>query len=205
MSIVVMFWHGSHDGLLGHFLSGPLDDFRIWCLASEEQFPGELHPALVPLLDAVLREGPDALRPTTAAEAWVVDRLLDTYCGIFASCDRPDLMQSTVEAFLRVSRYETILAALSQWPHHRTARRLWSYLLEGRPVVRDPGKFPYGSEDAVYRLSYWSADEVVLLDRVFADPSARWLSVADTDALGCTRTALAAARARGSGLITSVS
>jgi hypothetical protein len=81
----VEFWHGAEDGLLGHFLAAPLREFQAWCVEINTDFPGEIQPAILPLLNAVLSRGASALYAATEADARICDELLDTYYGEF--CD----------------------------------------------------------------------------------------------------------------------
>ena len=95
MGTYVEFWHGSVDGLLGHFVSSPLESFRSWCVEVNSEFPGDIETSILPLLDAVMRKGPLALNATTKVEALLCDQLIDTRHGIIhvtaeaMAADRP--------------------------------------------------------------------------------------------------------------------
>lgn len=204
MGTFVEFWHGAEDGLLGHFLAGPLDAFQAWCVNTESEFPGDIQPTVLPLLDVVFSRGALALCATTKAEALACDELLDTYYGMFCDYVRHDLLEPANDSILYVSRYHSIRVALEVEPSHSAELRLWSYLLNGRPVLRDPTALPYISLDNAFWLSFWSAAEVALMLRTIASPFPTWLLAADPDALRNTEMALASAAARGSGLIISV-
>ena len=205
MGTYVEFWHGSVDGLLGHFVSSPLESFRSWCVEVNSEFPGDIETSILPLLDAVMGEGPLALNATTKVEALLCDQLIDTYYGMF--CDwgpGRDLLERANDHMLYARRFESVMLALEKQPAHHVEKLLWFYLLNGRPVVRDPAVLPYESSDNAFWLSYWSAAEVALMSRMFAPPLAAWLLAADAGALRDTEIALTAATARGTGLIISV-
>ncbi len=204
MGTYVQFWRGTEDGLLGHFLGGPLDAFRKWCIEAIADYPGDLEPAIVPLLEAVLAVGASALQAETAAQAALVDRLLDTYYGHFCDGKCPELLESADGSLLYVRRYDSILEALARLPDKNAELLLWSYLIGGRAVQRDQAVLPYQSEDGIFRLSYWSAEETALMGRLLIGPVAGWLRDVDAGALECTAAAIESAMAQRTGLIITV-
>ncbi len=204
MGTYVQFWHGAEDGLLGHFLSGPLGDFRAWCINTIEEFPGEIDPSILPLLEKIQSNGWNALAVKSPEDASIVDRLLDTYYGSFCDLERKELFEMTGDAVLYVRRYDSIGEALAASSDKRVESQLWSYVRSGRAAGRDQTIFPYLPGGDVFRLSFWSAAEVALLGRVLTSTPAEWLRDADPDALECTLMAIESALARHEGLIITV-
>ncbi len=86
------------------------------------------------------------------------------------------------------------------------AATLTGYILSGRPVLRDASAQPFYSEDNVFRLSYWTAEEVSQLKLTFDSLSESHLRDLDPDwgALPSTQEATNAAFNRKSGLIITV-
>ena len=112
MGTYVEFWHGSVDGLLGHFVTSPLESFRSWCVEVNAEFPGDIETSILPLLDAVMREGPLALNATTKVEALLCDQLIDTYYGMF--CDwgpGRDLLERANDHMLYARRFQSVMLA----------------------------------------------------------------------------------------------
>ncbi len=204
MGTYVQFWLGADDGLLGHFLAGPLDAFRAWCDDTIVEFPGELDPLIVPLVEKIRTSGPAALEAHTAGEAAVVDDLMSAYYGSFCDFVRKDQLEMVGDALLYVSRYDTIADVLINASDKRVESLLWSFIRSGRAIGRDQATLPYTSGDDAFRLSYWTADETELLGDALTGAPDEWLRDCDTDAMECTLMAIRAAISRRTGLIITV-
>ncbi len=204
MGTYVQFWHGADDGLLGHFLAGPLDAFRAWCDDTIIDFPGEVNPLIVPLLEVIRTTGRAALKVHTVGEAAVVDELLSTYYGSFCDFVRKDQLEMVGDAVLYARRYDTIADALVNASDKPIESLLWSYIRSGRAVERDQTTLPFFSSNDIFRLSYWTADETELMGKALTSTSAEWLSDCDADALECTLIAVESAMLRRAGLIMTV-
>uniref|UniRef100_UPI00105099C6 hypothetical protein n=1 Tax=Variovorax sp. GV025 TaxID=3450240 RepID=UPI00105099C6 len=202
MGIYAQFWHCHPAGLVDEFLSGPLDEFDAWLLETNAEFPGDIDASVQPLLRVVRSNGRAALNALNAAEATAVDRLMDTYFGMFCDMKRRDIKQAADQSLLRASHYAKMLDSSNGVAAHSAALELWSFMFSGRAVARDSNVFPYASEDGVYHLSYWCCDEVSLLDEAFAAKS--FATEVDPRALAAVKNALASALARRSGLITEI-
>ena len=204
MGTYVQFWHGADDGLLGHFLAGPLDVFRAWCDDTIIEFPGEFDPLIVPLLESIRTTGHAALKAHTVGEAAVVDELLITYYGSFCDLVRKDQLEMVGDAVLYARRYDTIADALVNASDKPIESLLWSYIRSGRAAVRDQTTLPFISSNDIFRLSYWTADETELMRKTLTSTPAEWLRDCDADALECTLMALESAMLRRAGLIMTV-
>lgn len=202
MGIYIQFWHCHPSGLADEFLSGPLEAFEAWCNETAADFPDDIEPTILPLLEAVQARGGSALGAASEAEAIAVDRLLDTYFGMFCDQQRPDLMRAADPSLLPARHFRGMFGTSREASPCSTAFELWSFLFTGRAVGRDSSLLPYRSADGVYHLAYWSAQEVMLLDDAFAAD----LVSADVEAraLNAARNAVATARRQGTGLIIQV-
>jgi len=199
MGIYVTFWHCHPAGLVDEFLGGPLDEFESWLAATMAEFPGDIEGSAYPLLKAVRANGRAALEATTSADAMAVDRLMDAYFGMFCDMKRAELKRRADQSMLYSRYFEGMFGSSDETAASSAAFRLWSFILKGRPGCRDPNLLPYESEDGVYRLSYWTLDEVKLLrEAVIAGAQAPGV---EARAQTATKNALAGALEQGSGLI----
>lgn len=201
MGIHISFWHGSHDGLLGHFLSLPHAEIEAWLLQCMEQFPEEFDPAILALLQNFRRHGVEALKVDSAADAKLVDELLKVCYGQY--CDQHidrSMLQDASSSTLHLRRYDTITDALRRANAPPDILKLWHYLFTGRPLLRDPSLLPFNFNDDIYRIGYWTADEVLALQG--------WLQAtigADEHAKDAALVAMATAAERKQGLIMTMS
>ncbi len=202
MGIYVTFWHCHPAGLADEFLGGPLDEFDSWLAATIAEFPGDIEESVYPLLKAVRANGRAALEATTSADAMTVDRLMDAYFGMFCDKERAGLKRHADQSLLYARHFEGMFGSDNETAVSSAAFRLWDFMFKGRPECRDPNLLPYESEDGVYRLSYWTLDEVKLLrDAVIAGAQAPGV---EERARTATKNALASAFEQGAGLIIEV-
>lgn len=202
MGIYLQFWHCHPDGLAEEFLAGPLGDFESWCHTTLEDFPGDIEPDVIPLLQAVRTHDHSALFATNRSEAMLVDHLIDVYYGLFCDIARPDLKRAADSSLLAAERYRRLFDTVTEPPGSRRALELWNCAFNGRPICRDPTVFPYTSRDGVFHISYWSSEEVTILHKTIATllipPSI------DSRVTTATINALANAHAQKSGLVVTV-
>ncbi|WP_198087167.1 hypothetical protein [Variovorax sp. E3] len=199
MGIYAQFWHCHPAGLADEFLSGPLEEFDSWLLEIMAAFPDDVDPAVYPLLQTVQANGRTALHALTAPEAAAVDRLMDAYFGMFCDMKRGDVKRSAEQSLLRAPCSRGMLGSGNHAAALGVAFELWNFVFSGRAVARDSSLLPYVSGDGVYHLSYWSLDEVRLLDEAFAvGPIPEEV---DLKALAVVKNALASALTQRSGLI----
>lgn len=198
MGIYAQFWHCHPAGLAEEFLAGPLDEFDAWCVETVTESPGDIDTSVYLLLQLVQAHGRTVLSATSETEANAVDRLLDAYFGRFCDLRRQDLKKRADGSLLRARSYRNLFGLSRESSACSAAFDLWNYLFTGRAVGRDAKVLPYKSEDGVYHLSFWSPDEVILLDRALATSIA--LSEDEFAARAAATNALANARKNGAGL-----
>jgi hypothetical protein len=163
MGIMVSFWLGAEDGIRSHFLSAPLDQFENWVSEIEAEYPGEFPPGLLDLIRDVRSQGALALQTTDRIRAEQIDRMLDEFYGGF--CDYGPGKEFLVEAvspwILRVLWYDEAIDLLRRAGLGSETLRLWKFLIEGRPLLRDPETLPYtwAGEHGAFRLGYWTLAE----------------------------------------------
>ena len=141
------------------------------------------------LARAVCR-GSRTLHAESTEDAFAIDRLVDFYVGAYQDIAGVRAYPSLDNRWLYVSRWIDA--------RDRSAGRLdalLGHLLDGRGIGRRDGIYPYASSDGVFRVGFWTLDEVRELSELFITPS---------DAQAATRDALDAALARQSGLVTIV-
>ncbi len=202
MGIYVTFWHCHPAGLADEFLGGPLDEFDSWIVATTAEFSEDIEESVYPLLKAVRANGRVALEATTSAGAMAVDRLMDTYFGMFCDMERQDLKRHADRSLLYARHFEGMFDSVDETAASSAAFVLWDFMFTGRPDCRDPKLLPYKSKDDVYRLSYLTLDEVKLLrEAVIAGAQAPGV---EARARTATKNALGCAFEQGSGLMIEV-
>lgn len=159
MGILVHFWLGNEDGICSHFLSAPLDQFEEWASDAEAEFPNEIGTRVLDLIRDVRCRGAPALQTTNCVRALEIDRMLDMFYGHFCDFERQELLVKASPSLVRARRYYEVTDLLRRAELSSETLGLWRFLLEGRPVLRDPEALPYNSEDGVFRLSYWTLAE----------------------------------------------
>src|SRR5262245_2907532 len=83
MSVRATFSFGSPDGIEGHLLSGPMPEFLRFLDEMEHNDPSLAVPGLRSLVEKVIQVGAPALSSYTAAQAAVVDALVEVYYNWF--------------------------------------------------------------------------------------------------------------------------
>ena len=202
MGIYLTFWHCHPAGLAEEFVSGPLEEFGAWCEEITAEFPDDIAPAVHPLLMTVQARGVDGLRATTRAEATAVDRLMDTYFGMFCDMSRPGLKRAADPSLLPVRHFRGMFGDSQRICGGGSAFELWNFIFTGRAVGRDSSLLPYVSDDGVYRLAYWSSKEVIRLGEAFADKPAP--NDIDVRAVEAAQSAVTRACEQGTGVILQV-
>jgi hypothetical protein len=160
MGVSVEFLFGSPDGIEGHFLSGPLEEFQEWYHQSFEEFSGEKKdPRVAMLIENILLQGHTALSVTTLEQAVVMDKMMHYYYGTF--CNSVCLNQTVLafEGWVKVSGLEPLRDILKVHCGSKALRYL-TYLFDGRGVGRNHEVIAYQPVDDVFRLGYWTATEV---------------------------------------------
>jgi hypothetical protein len=160
MGIMVSFWLGAEDGIRSHFLSAPLDQFeKNWASEIEAEYPDRFGDWLLGLIRDVRSRGALALQTSDRIRAEQIDQMLAEFYGGF--CDGPgkELLAEASPGMLRVQWYCEAIDLLHRAKLSDETLRLWKFLIEGRPVLRDPEALPYTSDDGIFHLSYWTLAE----------------------------------------------
>lgn len=202
MGIYATFWHCHPDGLAQELLSGPLEEFSAWCQQTAADFPDDIEPSSLSLLNAIRAQGTAALKATTSDEAAAIDRLVDVYFGLFCDSGRPDLKRAAHPSLLRARHFQKMFGSSRETSKYPAAFDLWRFTLTGRGVGRDSNAFPYRSCDGVYRLAYWTLGEVAVLDDAFSADAVA--GDVDREAVAVARAAVSAARTQQTGLIVEI-
>ena len=202
MGIYAMFWHCHPEGLAQELLSGPLEEFSAWCQQTAADFPDDIEPSSLSLLNAIRARSMAALKATTSDEATAIDRLVDAYFGLFCDSDRRDLKRAAHPSLLRARYFQGMFGSSRETSQCPAAFDLWRFTLTGRGVGRDSDAFPYRSGDGVYRLTYWTLGEVAVLDDAFSANAVA--GDVDRDAVAAARAAVSTARAQRTGLIVEI-
>jgi hypothetical protein len=160
MGIRVSFWLGAEDGICSHFLSSPLDQFEKWASDAEAEFPNEIGTGVLDVIRDVRSRGSLAFQTADPVRAVEIDRTLDQFYGCFCEFGPgQERLVYAVPSIVTVRRYHAAADLLRRAELGSGTLRLWTFLLEGRPVLRDPEALPYISEDGVFRLGYWTFAE----------------------------------------------
>jgi hypothetical protein len=158
LGIRVSFYLGAPDGLEGHFWGSGPRQFRDWVRYVEEEHRGTFSPALLCRLDRIVAEDPSSLLPTDRADAEILDEVFDAFVGLY--CTSADgLLRYASESMVYVGWYGQAQARIES-QCSRQVSQCWSYLLDGRPMRRPSTAHPYTPRDPVFRLGYWTAEEV---------------------------------------------
>lgn len=202
MGIYATFWHCHPEGLAREFMSGPLEEFSAWCETTSADFPDDIEPSSLSLLPMIRARGIDALTVTTMAEATAVDRLLDTYFGLFCDTSRPSLKRAADPSLLRARRFQGMFGSSRDTSRCAAAFDLWRFVITGRGVGRDSNVLPYRSGDFDYRLAYWTSGEVLVLHDAFCADAVP--AEVDRSAFTAAKNAVTAAREQRTGLIVEI-
>ncbi|WP_027483615.1 hypothetical protein [Deinococcus pimensis] len=205
MSVQSLFFLGSPDGLVAHFLSGPLDDFERWYAAWLAEEPGFLDDRGPEVIREVRQGGRDALASASTRVPSVVDEVLSWYYGLFTDVQLPpDAWVRAGVSMIRRDEFFKLERALVD-RGLIDAADLVTFILKGRPVLRDAEVQPYVESDPLSppSLAFWTQEEVERLhdllgglgeaERLVLDPG--W------GALPALLDAVSAARERRTGVV----
>lgn len=154
MSVRVGFYLGSRDGLLQHFLAGPLSEFLDWYRENQVEFPEDVDPLLPEFLEKVIVKGESHLLFPEPAN--LTDRLLTDYYGIFYQ----GRLRSAEDSALRLDYYIEDENQMEKDGHTRLVD-LMHIIQAGRSVAKNNNAFNSG--DDIFRLGFWNFDEVIEL------------------------------------------
>ncbi|WP_027482464.1 hypothetical protein [Deinococcus pimensis] len=162
MSVSASFYLGSPDGLVSHFLSGPLDDFEHWYAERLEKHPDFLGRRVLNVIRQVRQGGRDALAAASTRVPWMVDETLSWYYGLFTDTHLPpDGWKRAAVPTIRRDEIVKLEKALVDRGLTETAE-LVTFILTGRPVLRDPEVQPFVPDDpqSPPTLAFWTLEEV---------------------------------------------
>ena len=170
MGIRMMFDLGAPDGLEGIFWGSGPNKFRDWVYLIAEQDNGAeeenmMYPVeLLGRLDRVIDEGPTSLLPTDLVDAQLIDAIFEAFVGDYCNFVARNLLRPATERMLYARNFRDAQDQINLRCSVDTAR-CWEHMLEGRAVGRPPEPYPYTQMSVVYRLGYWTADEVGQIHR----------------------------------------
>ena len=157
---MVSFWLGAEDGMLSHFLSA-LDPFESWASEVDAEYPDELGDGVLNLIRDIQNQGAHVLRATDRDQASKIDRMIDDFYGAF--CDygpgKELVVDTPSSGAVRVQWYGGATDVLRCAGADSETLRLWNFLIEGRPVLRNPEALPYISDGGFFSLDYWTFAE----------------------------------------------
>lgn len=160
MGIRVSFFVGAVDGLETILLDS-MSDFKKWYEKLIEEWPDECDLEILESANEILAGGRDVLNVYDQASATKVDKLVDEFVGSFCDYgDGPHILKNAHESCLYLRRYA---AYRDHFEIGSPLRRFWDFLLDGRPVFRDPETFPYKPTDGLFSVSFVTADEARVL------------------------------------------
>ena len=175
MGIRVMFFLGAEDGMLSHFINGPLDLFEVWADEEDERHPGLFGSDFLAFIRDIRERGVVALQSTDAVRAACVDRILYEYYGFFSVWVDGILVQAD-ESILPLRCYLAAVDIFKQSSVSQEIITLWQYLVVGRPIVRDAKIIPYTREHSSdSRLSYWTLSECMYLKQALTPITVKYI------------------------------
>lgn len=164
MGIRVSFGLGAPDGLEGMFWRSNPSLFRDWLRAADRDDPGFYAPGLLSRLDQVVAEGPRSLSPRDRQDAQVIDAIFDAFVGDYCDLEAQSLLENATGCFTNVAYFERARELVEARCPSQVAQ-CWRDLLQGRAVGRPSSPYHYTPSGVVFRLGYWTAEEVrIVLD-----------------------------------------
>ena len=163
MSIRVMFHLGAKDGLETILLDG-MQEFKAWYEKLGAEWPDDYDPAIMESANEVLSSGRNSFVVDDQRAAAKIDKLVDEFIGDF--CDSQLRLKSAHSSCIR---YDNYWEYRDHFAIGHPIRSFWEYLLNGRPVSRNPIKFPYRSSDGIFGVSFVTEGEVVALQSAFQE------------------------------------
>lgn len=170
MGVRVSFDLGSPDGLEGFFWDSGPHLFRDWVIMADEEDPGFFSSELLPRLDRIVAEGASSLLPADQHDAAIIDEIFETFIGYYCDCNvaARSLLRDASSSLVNISWYREVQAKIESRCSQQTAL-CWRQLLNGRAVGRPPTPYPYSPHDEVFRLGYWTAEEVRIINDELRD------------------------------------
>lgn len=160
MGTRVEFYFGTEDSLETTLLKN-LRAFREWLARAIKDEPDSYGPLALAQADSVLEKGRTALKAKDDTTALYVDKLVEAFVGDF--CDHGDgqnLLEIIPLSIVNVSHYYECYKYLEK---DTFLEAFWNFILNGRPLARNPNLFPYNSSDGVFYVSFATAEEVQTL------------------------------------------
>jgi hypothetical protein len=159
LGVAVSFYLGSPDGLEGLFWGSNPYRFRDWAYEVYEEYDETYSPEILFRLDRIVDEGPGSLTPADSHDAQIIDAIFDNFVGFYCDLEARTLLRLAADSSVYARRYEQTREKVNSRCSPSTSL-CWKYLPEGRAVGRLPAPYPYTLSDEVFRLAYWTADEV---------------------------------------------
>ena len=166
MSIRVTFDLGAKDGLESMLLDG-MQDFKAWYEKLVAEWPNESDPQIIESANEVLSLGRNAFDVDDQCAAVKIDKLVDEFIGAF--CDHGDGQHMLKNAHNSSIRYDNYWRYRDYFAEGSLLKSFWHYLLNGRPVFRNPKQFPYRSSDGISRVAFFTATEVITFRSAFQE------------------------------------
>lgn len=164
MGITVEFHLGAIDGLESIIVDA-LPEFREWYDEISKEYPSDFDPEMIGLIDHILTTGRSVFDVESAKSARQVDKLVDLFVGNY--CDYAagsKLLKSADNNVMKVHHY---YEQLEHFDKTSAAFSFWNFILTGRPLSRNAETYPYQPSDVVFRVSYFTWDEIQKLKREF--------------------------------------
>jgi len=189
---------GGPDGLLSHFLSQPLHDFHQWYEEALLEFPDEFDAARLELLKKVIRQGSSAIK---FAHPKHVNFLVLDYYSTYANIN--NLLYSLHDYWDKLVVQEKLINCFKK-QEQSSMVTLLTYTVMGRLPLPDPIQTVIAWQD--YGLSFWIAEEVMMLNHTLNSMTTHQLERLTDDAdvqhaLKTTREALKIGGLRSTGII----
>jgi hypothetical protein len=175
MGVRATFYLGTPDGLEGLFWGAGAQSYLDWARHVEQDYQGTFSPELLLRLNRTVAEGPASLDPADRRDAEIIDSIFDSFIGEYCDTSARSLLRFASDSTVYVRWYGEVRARIESRCSRQTSL-CWDYLLDGRAVGRPPSRYPYTPSDVVYRLGYWTAEEVRIVhdDLRAAFPAVTW-------------------------------
>jgi hypothetical protein len=159
MGVRVTFYLGTPDGLEGFFWGAGRQSFLDWARGVEQEYRGTFSPEMLHRIGRMAAEGPLSLDPTDRRDAEIIDSAFDSFVGEYCDTSARSLLRCASDSTIYVRWYEEARVRIESRCSRQTLL-CWDHILNGRAVGRPPSPYPYTPSDVVFRLGYWTAEEV---------------------------------------------
>lgn len=159
MGVHVTFYLGTPDSLEGLFWGAGPQSFLNWARGVEQEYRGTFSTEMLHRIGRTVAEGPASLDPTDRRDAEIIDSIFDSFIGEYCDTSAGSLLRCASDSTVYVRRYEEVRARIESRCSRQTLL-CWDHLLDGRAVGRPLSPYPYTPSDVVFRLGYWTAEEV---------------------------------------------